>query len=52
MREHKSVESESTPSRRDVLRVGLGTALFAALPAPLRRAAHAQSPVEPDVNII
>ena len=48
MREDKSVERESTPSRRDVLRAGLGTAVFAALPAPLRRVAHAHGQVEPD----
>jgi len=48
MREDKSVERESTPSRRDVLRAALGTAVFAALPAPLRRVAHAHGQVEPD----
>jgi len=50
MREDKSVERESTPSRRDVLRAGLGTAVFAALPAPLRRVAHAHGHVEPDLR--
>lgn len=50
MRDDKLVESESTPSRRDVLRMGLGTALFAALPGPVRRVAHAFSPAEPDLR--
>ncbi len=50
MHEHKSVEPESTHSRRDVLRMGLGAALLAAVPGPARRAAHAYSPAEPDLR--
>ena len=50
MREDYLLESESTPSRREVLRMGLGTALFAALPGPVRRAMHAYRPVEPDLR--
>ena len=50
MRDDKLVESEFTPSRRDVLRMGLGTALVAALPGPVRRVAHAFSLAEPDLR--
>src|SRR5262245_37029087 len=50
MHEDKSAEPESTPSRRDVLRVGLGTAVFAAFPCPLRRVAHAYGHLEPDLR--
>src|SRR6476659_812287 len=50
MREDNAGEPESTPSRREVLRVGLGTALFAALPGPLRWAARAHGPAEPDLR--
>ena len=50
MCDDKSLEPESIPSRRDVLRAGLGTALFAALPASLRRVASAHSPAEPDLR--
>jgi len=50
MRDDKLVDSESTPSRRDVLRMGLGTALVAALPGPVRRVAHAFSLAEPDLR--
>jgi lantibiotic modifying enzyme len=50
MREDKSVEPESTPSRRDVIRAGLGAALFATLPTPVRRAAYADRSAEPDLR--
>jgi len=50
MHEHKPVEPEPTPSRRDVLRMGLGAALLSAVPGPVRRAAHAYSAAEPDLR--
>src|SRR5690349_17463197 len=50
MREDEFVGSESAPSRRDVLRLGVSTALFAALPGPLRRVVHAHGASEPDLR--
>jgi lantibiotic modifying enzyme len=50
MREDKSVEAESTPSRRDVICAGLGAALFATLPGPVRRAAYTDRSAEPDLR--
>jgi lantibiotic modifying enzyme len=38
MREHDSTHHEHAPTRRDVIRAGLGAALFAAIPAPVREA--------------
>ena len=50
MRDDKTLEPEFTPSRRDVLRIGLGTALFATLPVPVRRIAHLHGAGEPDLR--
>jgi lantibiotic modifying enzyme len=50
MREDKSLEPKSTPSRREVLRVGLSTALLAVLPGSLRRVGYAHGSAEPDLR--
>ena len=50
MREDESFEDESTHSRRHVIRAGLGAALYAALPGPVRRGARSRRLREPDLR--
>ena len=52
MRQEQTTSDDKTPSRRDVIRAGLGAALFAALPMPVREVGRATRSREPDLRYL
>ena len=50
MHDDELPEAGHTHSRRDVIRTGLGAALFAALPMPVREAVRSARGAEPDLR--
>jgi len=52
MCDDKSISVKANPSRRDVLRAGLGAALLAALPQAARATTPSRRTVEPDLRYI